>query len=144
MSILKRLNQRGDTLVEVLFSTVILSAVLAATFSISTASGRINRASQERTEAVKLLQDQREYMRIDPLVKSTSGFATGGCLLATPNGTELDITYVNGADCLINNRYLLSLTDTGSGPNRVFTVNASWESIVGGTDSVDLRWKNHE
>jgi type II secretory pathway pseudopilin PulG len=61
--IFPRLNARGDTLVEVLLSTVIISIVLAGAFALSNRSLRVNQTAAERTEVVNKMREQVETLR---------------------------------------------------------------------------------
>jgi prepilin-type N-terminal cleavage/methylation domain-containing protein len=58
-----RLKQRGDTLVEVLLSTVVLSIVLAGAYTLSNRATRINQQAYERTKVSNLIQEQAEFLR---------------------------------------------------------------------------------
>lgn len=57
------LKQRGDTIVEVLLATVILSVVLAGAFTLSNRATRINQQAFERTQVTNLMQRQAELVR---------------------------------------------------------------------------------
>lgn len=65
MSIFSRikLNKAGDTLVEVLFATTLLSIVLAGAYTLSNRATRINQQAFERTQVNALLQQQAEFVR---------------------------------------------------------------------------------
>ncbi|HVE80748.1 MAG TPA: hypothetical protein VNA68_01230 [Candidatus Dormibacteraeota bacterium] len=54
--------QRGDTLIEVVFSVALLSVVLVAGFNVANASFRLGLQARERTEAVNLAQQQAERL----------------------------------------------------------------------------------
>ena len=56
-------NQSGDTLVEVLLATVLLSVVLASAFTLSNRATRINQQAFERTQVSNLAQQQAELVR---------------------------------------------------------------------------------
>ena len=56
-------NQRGDTLVEVLVATVVLTIVLAGAYAIANRATRINQTSIERTEVANQLNEQAELLR---------------------------------------------------------------------------------
>ena len=58
-----KLNHKGDTLVEVLLATVILSIVLAGAYTLSNRATRINQQAYERTQVSNLMQEQAEYLR---------------------------------------------------------------------------------
>lgn len=56
-------QQSGDTLVEVLLATVILSVVLAAAFALTNRATRLNQTAVERTTATNLMREQIEIIR---------------------------------------------------------------------------------
>lgn len=56
-------HQRGETIVEVLLSVVMLAAVISGSYYIANRSSRLGQQSIERAEAVKLLETQIEYIR---------------------------------------------------------------------------------
>ena len=56
-------RQAGDTLVEVLLATVILSIVLSGAYTLSNRATRINQQAFERTQITNLLQQQAELAR---------------------------------------------------------------------------------
>ena len=58
-----RRNNRGDTIIEVLLASVILSIVLAGAYSLSSRATRLNQSSYERTKASNLVQEQAELLR---------------------------------------------------------------------------------
>ncbi|MEX0934386.1 MAG: glycine-rich domain-containing protein, partial [Candidatus Saccharimonadales bacterium] len=56
-------NSRGETIVEVLLATVILSTVIAGAYTLSTRATRIGQASIERTEVTNHVQSTAEVLR---------------------------------------------------------------------------------
>jgi Tfp pilus assembly protein PilV len=56
-------KQAGDTLVEVLLATVVLSIVLSSAYTLSNRATRINQQAFERTQISNLLQQQAEIVR---------------------------------------------------------------------------------
>lgn len=60
--LLRRLNKRGDTIIEVLMAIAIVSAVLGGAFVSANRSLNGMRVSQERSQAVKLAQGQAELL----------------------------------------------------------------------------------
>lgn len=58
-----KINRRGDTLVEVLLATVILSLVMAGAFAISNRATQIGQNAVERSQVSNLLQEQVEVVR---------------------------------------------------------------------------------
>lgn len=61
---MKRLDQRGETLVEVVMALGILSLVLVSSYALATGTFRLGRGAGERTQAVNYLQQQAEALRI--------------------------------------------------------------------------------
>lgn len=57
------MRQRGDTIVEVLLATVIISAVIAAAYSLTNRATRFNQTSVERTKVANLMREQVELVR---------------------------------------------------------------------------------
>lgn len=57
------MNQRGDTLVEVLLATVVISVVIAGAYTLTNRATRLNQLSFERTTAVNQMREQIEYIR---------------------------------------------------------------------------------
>lgn len=57
------MSQRGDTIVEVLMATVVLSIVLAGAFTLSNKAIQTGQSSLERTEAVNVIRDYAEALR---------------------------------------------------------------------------------
>ncbi len=56
-------SEDGDTLVEVLLATVLLSVVLVSAYTLSNRATRINQQAFERTQVSNALQQQAELMR---------------------------------------------------------------------------------
>jgi len=59
-----RVNQRGETLVEVVMALGILSLVLVSSYALATGTFRLGRGAGERTQAVNYLQEQAEALRV--------------------------------------------------------------------------------
>lgn len=58
-----RQQQRGDTLVEVLLATVVLSIVMAGAYTLSNRASNINQQSFDRSRASSIIQQQAELVR---------------------------------------------------------------------------------
>ena len=56
-------KEKGDTLVEVMLATAVLSLVLAGAFSISNKATRFNQNANERTQVSNLIQREAELIR---------------------------------------------------------------------------------
>lgn len=57
------MKQRGDTLVEVLLATVVISMVIAGAFTLTNRATRGNQAAIERTTVANLMREQIELIR---------------------------------------------------------------------------------
>ncbi len=70
----KPLNQRGDTIVEVLISIAVVSMVLGGAYVTTNKSLMYERASEEQGSAIKLTESQLELIK--GLVSTDTGTAT--------------------------------------------------------------------
>jgi type II secretory pathway pseudopilin PulG len=57
------IGERGDTIVEVLISLIVIASIITGAFIVSRASTQNIRSSQEHTEALQILQGQVEMLR---------------------------------------------------------------------------------
>ncbi|MDB5185218.1 MAG: hypothetical protein JWN38_1026 [Candidatus Saccharibacteria bacterium] len=90
----KRLNQRGDTIIEVLVALTVLASALATAYVTSNKSLQMARDSQEHSEALLILQSQVEQARTifsaqtsdatNPLTTSTKLYCVDMTQPATP------------------------------------------------------------
>lgn len=155
-----RQNSAGDTLVEVLLATVILSIVLAGAYSLSTRATRLNQSAYERTRATNLVQEQAELLRAVRnsadestwlLVKNydtTSYYDCRDEVLPIPpdvtnsaydsffylNGTGTDVNTNPGTFKTTDGLYYtwVGRKDTGSNPDYIdFEIYTCWEGIGG-------------
>lgn len=58
-----RLNQRGDTIIEVLLATVVISIVIAGAYTLTNRATRINQNALERTTVSNIMREQIELIR---------------------------------------------------------------------------------
>ncbi len=59
---LVKLNNRGDTLVEVMIAVAILALILASSYAVTGQAARLGQAAKERTQAVAYAQQQAEII----------------------------------------------------------------------------------
>ncbi len=59
-----KLDNRGDTIVEVLLATVILSAVLTTSYNLANRATITNQNAIERYELANILQEQAEFLKV--------------------------------------------------------------------------------
>lgn len=151
-----KVNQLGETIVEVLIALVVIGSSLAGAYAISNNASKSTQANHERYQAQVLANNQVEFL--DKSIKS--GDVTrdnyGGASLSEPaitsalrcfddNGLpktgdecseqsygglySINIQCLNGGETLCN--------DTGDG-YRVFRVHVEWNSLNGGKDNVEV------
>lgn len=148
------LEQRGDTIVEVLLSLVIVSSVLAGAYVTSNRSFRNSQQSQERGEAIKFVEAQLERLKAQSSSNGSVFTTANYCfnknngnllpLAGTPNNNLLQddfSTAVYPDECNFGNvpgGYHMSVVQT----NPIFTVRARWENVHGsGRDEVKITYK---
>lgn len=73
----RRLNQDGDTLVEITIALAILGSVIVGAFVLAGSAYRLGAAARERSQAVNLLQEQAEALRNYRDSRSWSAFNSG-------------------------------------------------------------------
>ncbi len=145
-------RQSGDTLVEVVMAAAILSVVMATSFNIANLSFRLGVQARERSEAVRLVQEQAERLHLyrDNLAKTyadvpTTKIFTNAFFANCATECWFDPnTAVNAAtpptDCSApgackQDRYHVGIKLAGplTGADSIQPIiNVSWQSILGG------------
>jgi len=87
---MSRLKQRGDTLVEVMLATAVLSLVLAGAFTLANRATRLSQTANERTQVSNLMQRQAELIRA-AYDKPDSGFLNSIKPLSKENQNFCDL-----------------------------------------------------
>lgn len=148
---LKNLTETGETIVEVLIVTLILTSVMATSFALTTRTLNQDRASQERSEAAGYAQSQIERLSVavrdgtvqDPVLVPTQPanfcLVDGASPIASPIVSVSDINNVP-AQCQSNDRYSGYISyDTAT---NTFTEKVVWENVVGnGKDNISLVYR---
>ena len=158
-----RTRQTGDTIVEVLISTAIISIVLTSSFIVSQQSGTAVADSRERNEATQLLQGQVELVR-DQAIKlenDTTGVYYSGlkyfCIDSAIPGAPVPLHIPFDADAisdLSNEDFSKYPAACKSGPDgryhtailydaasKTFRFNSRWEKIGGGKDQIVFSYR---
>ena len=120
--ILPKINQIGDTMVEVLISMAIVSMILGGAYVTSNKSLISIRDAQEHVDALKLASAEVE------LVKAIT--PTSGILCYTLDGTIQTIS----ANCTLTNTGAINLTNIQPSYKVAITVDAT------GTYKVQINW----
>ncbi len=146
---LSKINQRGDTIVEVLIALTVVGFMLTGAYASARRSLFAVRASQERLEALKYAEGQIEMIKYDIGTASpTSLTITAPFCMDDNNALPVGYspTYCNLG---VDGRYKMSIERSNTsivGPppatEYTFTVTASWDRIGGGgSDSLSLSYK---
>lgn len=144
---MKYLNQKGDTIVEVLLAIAIVSAVLGGAFVSVNNSYVGTRQSQERGEALKLLEGQLERLKEASRSSATDVYTGPNPFCIIPNPAPLPASPLlvvadSNAGCQQGSRYRLSIRRGSDGST--FTARATWPasgSTTGAQDEVTLTYR---
>lgn len=144
---MKKLNQIGDTIVEVLLSLTVLAMVIGIAYGIANRSVKRAQQAQERTQATKLVEGQLD--RLKYLSESQSANDVIQFQAATSSSSPRCLVYrnskiqaVNATDsgCTIDSLFKLSFTYEQA--DRKFTVSSTWDSLVAGqTENVTMEYR---
>ncbi len=121
-------NNRGVSLIEILFAVLLISIVGAALLTASTVSMSMNKRNEIRSEAVKIAEERMNQLRSLLFTDSTIDAAltaTGG---AIPDPAGATVTRNIGNSTVTFNR-MLTITDIGGGiiaGSKQITVAVSW------------------
>lgn len=163
-------QQRGDTIVEVLIAVAVVTSVLAGAFTVSQASTLAVRDSQERGEALQLLQGQVELVRAAALKETSDATGIYGkapikyfCMresdrtrsnfsLNTYPALNADnfASSVYGSDCQkiktaagAQTRYNIAITYDEPGGSKVFTFTNRWHGVDGKKKEQVMMYRIH-
>ncbi len=155
---MKRINERGDTIVEVMLSIAIIGMVLGASYATSTRALRAGRFAQEHTEALKLAESQLEKLKYVASVlpsaipappnifDATAAGATPFCLdnSAPPFAKVLKSTPTFATACT-SGFYTTAVNYDNAGGD-VFTVAVTWttEGDSSQQGNVQIAYKLHK
>lgn len=147
----RKLNQRGDTIVEVLVAITVVSMVLGGAYTTTNRSLLASRSAQEQGVAIKLVEGQLEQLKA--LADVPSGLATAPasfCILVSGGVPTLTSTAAAGAPCSLNNRgvtaaasdqpaYKIAITEPT--PDNYKIIN-TWTNVTGNqTDYIEMSYR---
>lgn len=136
----QRLGQRGDTIVEVLIATAIVSMVLTTAYTITNRNIQTEQNIQEQTQAQELVSRQLELLRLEtgPLALPTCYLGTnetaptlGDCKM-TAAGVPLSAS-PGHTGAIFNVEISVDPADTN-----VYVVSATWEKLGGQESSIKM------
>ena len=147
----RKLNQRGDTIVEVLIAIAVVSMVLGGAYATTNQSLQASRSAQEQGVALKLVESQLEQLKA--LAATSGGLASAPasfCILTTSGTTVPVSTSGAGTPCSLNSAgatasasdqpaYQLAITEPT--PNN-FQINCKWFDVNGKVnDRVQMNYR---
>lgn len=136
-----RRKQSGDTIVEVLISLVVIAAILAGAFTLSQASTKNVRSSEERTQALNLLQGQIEQLRAVAPDHLANDFNNDFCLSGTTIKADTDSSCRQSYYSIsIHKVTSASSPDPASG-TVTFVATATWDGVDGAQKQAQLQYK---
>ena len=139
---LRRLNQSGDTIIEVLVAVTIIGAILTGGYVITNFSLTTERQSQERNIAVGILQGQVEQLRAN--IPTNNNFCMVDDVAMNVGGTtcNFDVNGNNNASASATPLYKINITNchnaSSCNTGYLYTATATWEALGGGVDKVSL------
>lgn len=155
-----KLHQKGDTIVEVLLAIAVASAVLGGAFVSANRSFQGVRQSQERGEALELIEAQLERLKAAAKDDTKGIFPSSSpnafCLLDTPAlgranlpgstlpalGADNFGAYPVGCRQGAGGRYNLAIQRVDiSGGAVNFIATARWDRVSGGRDEVRIVYR---
>ncbi len=140
---MRRLDQKGETLVEVVMALGILSLVLVSSYALATGTFRLGRGAGERTQAVNYLQQQAEALRAyrnqvtwPEFAQTVSGLSANGatfCMIP-PKPTDAVRQWLpvasSNAGCTINGILITVTSPTPGSASELYDFNfaATWKT----------------
>lgn len=148
----RRLNQAGDTIVEVLMATAVLAFVMGAAYSLTIRTLNTSRAAQERVEALKYVEGQLEKLKYEARNRSdfTTAYRTTSQFCFKQTAT-VETALSSTTDCTAvgsNGRYKLKINYENNSafadPNKrfgTFNVEAKWDRVGGGQEVLVINYQ---
>jgi len=157
---MRRLNSRGDTIVEVLIVIVVLAMVMASGYGVAIRSQKANQQTQEHAQALKFAEGQLENLKGYAVQNDISGLTTfcfsdsgavvtgfGGGAPAISAGTDNFANYpagckkpINGVNCT-GVCYNIGVVKGSGADTNLYRVTARWDGINGAKDEVKLLYR---
>jgi len=143
---LKKLSQRGDTIVEVLISIGVVSLVLGGAFVVTNRSLQATREAQERQNSLKLVQGQLERLKSVVATTPDSIFGSSApasyCITSTntvvASSNAACAVGPDGSPTAIEPIFHLSVSRS----TNTFTVKNVWANTHGdGQNNVEMEYR---
>ncbi len=140
-------NWRGDTIIEVMISIVVLSMTIGGAYAIASRSLKAARQAQERGEATKLAESQIENIKA---AAANPGAGVNGQVFTAANfcfnpSVNPALT-TNSANCFFSGLYHVKVNSVPapgySANDYQFTINITWDSLgTSGTDQLTMYYR---
>ena len=134
-------RQAGDTIVEVLIAISIVSLVLTTAYMVTNKNSLTMQATQERTQAQKLIERQIELLRAATSVPAATSF----CFTDDDGSTSTILTqcsFNQSGDSSTDTSaalYKIAISPNIPSPN-TFEVKATWDRIGGGSSNITMNY----
>lgn len=125
MRLISRVDQRGETIVEVLIAIAVIGAVIGTSYAIVNRNSKSYQQASERTTALKLAENQLEIIRGYDQSALVGTFCFMGGVLKTST-----------ADCK-EGIFQVAVTKSGN----AYDVLVSWPGINGSPEKLNLRYR---
>ena len=122
-------KQKGDTIIEVLIAMAVIGLVLGGAFGLSNRATQTGRAAQERTEALKLAENQLELTKAflsDPATYNVDGFVGPFCIDETLSTGAGNAAIASPNALCEKGLYTVSIEETSA---NTYEVKVTWERI---------------
>jgi len=141
---MKRLNNSGDTIVEVLICLAIMSTVIGGAYAVASRSLGGIRQAQERAEATKYAETQLERIRYGMYVQDQSFPSLGTSFCVTDTLTVS--TFTNPTDLAgypTNCQRGLYRFEVQFDPTQqnLFTITVRWDGLTGNQEQLQLFYR---
>jgi hypothetical protein len=145
------LGQRGDTIVEVVIAIAVASAALIGAYASTNKNSLSTQTAQERTQAVKLVETQVEYLRAASGISAPNNCFVIDSGSGTPGKAVVGLGSLGGNLCIVTGDgvkataldqlvYRLSVSLDGS--TNSYKVSAVWDNIAGtGTNNAVMYYR---
>jgi len=147
---LKKLTQRGDTVVEVLICIAVIGLILGGAFVLTNRSLQGTRAAQERLNGIKLVEGQFEQMKsiaadttkASTLFGAPASFCIDNNSLVKP---AADPACTVGPDGSPSPTKQPIFKITASRVGNTFDVKVVWDKVTGtGQDNVEMKYNVYQ
>lgn len=138
---MKKLNNKAETIVEVLISIAVVAGVLGAAYYLLNRSYRQSQDAVERVAAIKAVESKLEVLRVipdtslnvDPFNNGSTKFCVSTSGPITYNSTDVK------TDCIVNKKY--TVTTLYNTTAKVYEITAEWSGLLQDKESVTIYYR---